>query len=86
MFLSLTTANWVWNWATTDHRGGDGFIAAASQRYPNVPGSPFPPINVESENIAGIPLPAHSGVTRNSRVERVISRELQATFLVRPVF
>ena len=49
VYLTLTTSNYFWDWGTTDRRGGDGFIAASSQAYPNVPGSSQVPFYVETD-------------------------------------
>jgi pimeloyl-ACP methyl ester carboxylesterase len=81
IYLSLTIANGIWNWGTTDQQGGDAFIASASQYYPNVSGSPFLPVNVESDrSYNGLASPAHGGETRSSRTASVIEAQLQQRF------
>ncbi len=93
VYLTLTTSNYFWDWGTTDRRGGDGFIAASSQAYPNVPGSSQVPFNVETDQnqtcyysgfCVGPPLPAHGGETRNERSGDRIRQALANTFGVVP--
>ncbi len=81
IYLSLTIANGVWNWGTTDQQGGDAFIASASQFYPNVVGSPFLPVNVESDrSFNGLATPAHGGETRSTQTANVFESQLQLRF------
>ena len=91
VYLTLTTSNYFWDWGTTDRRGGDGFIAAASQAYPNVLGSSQVPFNVETDQnqtcyysgfCVGAPLPAHGGETRNERSGDQIHLALRDLFFV----
>jgi pimeloyl-ACP methyl ester carboxylesterase len=89
LYLTLTTSNYFWNWGTTNNTSGDGFIAATSQRYPNVLGSSELPLNVDTDQgqfcyrfltCGGTPLMAHGGETRNARAGDAIQAQLIARF------
>ncbi|MCU0634833.1 MAG: hypothetical protein MUE41_08170, partial [Gemmatimonadaceae bacterium] len=71
--VTLNAADGFYNWAVANGRDSDSFIAAASQQYPNVPGSPFPPVNLESDRRAiNGPMPGHNGETRSAQTATII--------------